>query len=349
MTIRLTKLAKRAGCAAKHPPGYLFPLLKSLPPVTDPNVLVGSATADDAAVYRLTDEIALVLTTDFFTPIVDDPYDFGAVAAANALSDVYAMGGKPLTALNLVGFPDTEIDGSVLAEILRGGAEKAREAGIDLVGGHTIKTDEPIYGLAVTGTVHPQRIISNAGGKPGDVLVLTKPLGVGIISTAAKNDQDPRGAITEAIRLMATLNRAAAEAMISVGVNAATDITGFGLLGHLRNIAMGSGCSATVWIDGLPVIPAAWEYVRAGVAPGGTHANWRFLGEWTAYEEGVDKPSQLVVCDAQTSGGMLIALPEAKVERLLTELRDRGTPCAAVVGRLEAGPAGRMTVKAKKG
>src|SRR5580704_9440374 len=169
--VRLTKIAKRAGCAAKHPPGYLFPLLGKLPKVTDPNVLVGSATADDAAIYRLDDEHALVLTTDFFTPIVDEPYDFGAIAAANALSDVYAMGGKPLTALNIVGFPD-EMDPAILGDILRGGAEKAREAGIDIVGGHTIKTDEPIYGLAVTGVVHPARVITNAGARPGDALVL---------------------------------------------------------------------------------------------------------------------------------------------------------------------------------
>jgi selenide,water dikinase len=180
MTVRLTQMAKRAGCAAKHPPGYLFPLLKNLPPVTDPRVLVGSATADDAAVYKLSNDLALVLTTDFFTPVVDDPYDFGRVAASNALSDVYAMGGTPIAALNLVGFPDDTLDGAVLARILEGGAASAREAGIDIIGGHTIKTDEPIYGLAVTGTVHPDRIFSNAGARPGDVLVLTKPLGIGM-------------------------------------------------------------------------------------------------------------------------------------------------------------------------
>src|SRR5579859_4173635 len=209
--IRLTKIAKRAGCAAKHPPGYLFPLLGGLPKVTDPNVLVGSATVDDAAVYRIDDERALVLTTDFFTPIVDEAYDFGAIAAANALSDVYAMGGKPLTALNIVGFPDEQLEAEVLGEILRGGAEKAREAGIDVVGGHTIKTDEPIYGLAVTGLVHPKRIATNAGGRPGDVLVLTKPIGVGIVTTAAKQDRDSAGAIVDAIRIMSTLNRGGAE------------------------------------------------------------------------------------------------------------------------------------------
>jgi len=270
MSVRLTKIAKRAGCAAKHPPGYLFPLLGRLPPVTDPNVLVGSSTADDAAVYKLDDERALVLTTDFFTPIVDDPYDFGAIAATNALSDVYAMGGRPISALNIVGFPDETLGVEVLAEILRGGAEKAREAGIDIVGGHTIKTDEPIYGLSVTGMVHPDRIASNAGGRPGDVLVLTKPLGLGIVTTAAKQDRDSKNAIVEAIRLMSTLNRGAAEAMATVEVHACTDITGFGLLGHLRNIARASGCVASVQLAKVPVIEAAWGYVRDEIAPGGT-------------------------------------------------------------------------------
>ena len=346
MAVRLTKIAKRAGCAAKHPPGYLFPLLGSLPKVTDPNVLVGSSTADDAAIYRIDDERALVLTTDFFTPIVDEPYDFGAIAATNALSDVYAMGGKPLTALNIVGFPEADLDVSVLGDILRGGAEKAREAGIDIVGGHTIKTDEPIYGLAVTGMVHPARVASNAGGKPGDALVLTKPLGVGIVTTAAKQDRDTAGAIREAIRLMSTLNRAAAEAMAAVGAHACTDITGFGLLGHLRNVATASGCSATVHLGAVPVIDAAWTYVREGVAPGGTHANWRFLDEWVQYDSGIDKEAQLVLCDAQTSGGLLIALEAAKADALCAELRGRGAPCAAVIGTLESGRAGSMRVVA---
>jgi selenide,water dikinase len=287
-----------------------------------------------------------VLTTDFFTPIVDEPYDFGAIAATNALSDVYAMGGTPLTALNIVGFPESDLDVSVLGEILRGGAEKAREAGIDIVGGHTIKTDEPIYGLSVTGMVHPARVASNAGGKPGDVLVLTKPLGVGIVTTAAKQDHDTAGAIREAIRLMSTLNRAAAEAMATVGAHACTDITGFGLLGHLRNVALASGCSATVRLGAVPVIEAAWTYVREGVAPGGTHANWRFLNEWVQYDAGIGKEAQLVLCDAQTSGGLLIALEAAKADALCAELRARGAPCAAVVGTLESGRAGSMRVVA---
>jgi selenide,water dikinase len=346
MSVRLTKIAKRAGCAAKQPPGYLLPLLGTLPKLTDPNVLVGSSTADDAAIYRIDDERALVLTTDFFTPIVDEPYDFGAIAATNALSDVYAMGGRPLTALNIVGFPDAELDVAVLGEILRGGAEKAREAGIDIVGGHTIKSDEPIYGLAVTGIVHPKRIATNAGGQPGDALVLTKPLGLGIVTTAAKQDRDAAGAITEAIRLMSTLNRAAAEAMAAVGAgaHACTDVTGFGLLGHLRNVTAASGCAATVRLAGVPVIEAAWGYVREGIAPGGTHANWRFLGDWVEYADGIDKNAQLVLCDAQTSGGLLVAVARDDADKLCEELRARGAPCAAVIGALEQGRAGRMRV-----
>jgi selenide,water dikinase len=344
MAVRLTKIAKRAGCAAKHPPGYLFPLLGALPKVTDPNVIIGSSTADDAAIYRIDDERALVLTTDFFTPIVDEPYDFGAIAATNALSDVYAMGGTPLTALNIVGFPDADLDPTVLGDILRGGAEKAREAGIDIVGGHTIKTDEPIYGLAVTGMVHPARIASNAGARPGDVLVLTKPLGLGIVTTAAKQDRDAARAIAEAIRLMSTLNRGAAEAMNAVGVRACTDVTGFGLLGHLRNVAAASGCAAVVRRRDVPVIEAAWSYVGEGIAPGGTHANWRFLNEWTEYGGGIEKEAQLVLCDAQTSGGLLFAVEPKKVDALVQELRERKAPCAAVIGTLDAGRPGAIRV-----
>ncbi len=345
MEIRLTKLAKRAGCAAKQPPGYLLPLLGNLPPVTDPNVLIGSNTADDAAVYKLSADLALVHTTDFFTPIVDDPYDFGAIAATNALSDVYAMGGEPLNALNIVGFPDQLLEPEVLARILQGGAEKCKEAGIDIVGGHTIKAEEPIYGLAVTGKVHPDRVFSNAGGRPGDVLVLTKPVGLGIITTAAKNDADPKNAIADAIRIMTTLNRDAAEAARAVGVTAATDITGFGLLGHLRNVAAASGCSAEIEFSKVPVLDAAREYVEAGVAPGGTHANWRFLNDWATYGDGVTREQQLLLCDAQTSGGLLLAVAPENADRLVEELTRKGTPATAIVGKLTEGAPGRIRVK----
>jgi selenide, water dikinase len=342
--VRLTQLAKRAGCAAKQPPGYLLPLLGKLPVITDPNVLVGSATADDAAVYRLGDELALVLTTDFFTPIVDRPYDFGAVAAANALSDVYAMGGRPLTALNLVGFPDAKLSVEVLVEILRGAADKAAEAGIAIVGGHTIKSEEPIFGLAVVGTVHPDKVLTNAGAKPGDMLVLTKPIGLGIISTAAKNNEDRLGSIDQAIKIMSTLNKAAAEVLEGFTVHALTDITGFGLLGHLRNVTAASGVSAQVWADQVPVLPAARDYVQAGIAPGGTHANWRFLGEWVTYAPEVSKEDQLLLCDAQTSGGLLASVPATEVAGIVQALRSAGVTEAAVVGRIEERPAGSITV-----
>lgn len=343
--VRLTQLAKRAGCAAKHPPGYLLPLLGTLRPVEDPNVLVGSATADDAGVYKLTDELALVTTTDFFTPIVDDPYDFGAVAAANALSDVYAMGGRPISALNLVGFPSATLDAKVLARILQGGADKAREAGVDIIGGHTIQTDEPIYGLAVTGTVHPDRVVTNATARAGDLLVLTKPLGVGIVATAAKRGEDAEGAIGEAIRLMTTLNRGACEAMLAVGVNAATDVTGFGLLGHLRNMLAASKLGATVWLDAVPRLDAAGRYVAAGIAPGGTHANRRFLAESVHYDEDIDEAAELLVCDAQTSGGLLIAVDPSRADALVRELEARGTPAASVIGSLDAERPGRTRVR----
>ncbi|HEY1375178.1 MAG TPA: selenide, water dikinase SelD [Gemmataceae bacterium] len=342
--VRLTQLAKRAGCAAKQPPGYLLPLLGLLPEVRDPNVLVGSATSDDAAVYRLSDDLALVLTTDFFTPIVDRPYDFGAVAAANALSDVYAMGGKPLTALNLVGFPDQKLSVEVLADILRGAADKAAEAGIAVVGGHTIKSEEPIFGLAVVGTVHPKKVLSNAGAKPGDALVLTKPIGLGIITTAAKNGEDRLGAITDAIRVMGTLNRSAAEVLAGFDVHALTDVTGFGLLGHLRNVTAASGVTARVRSAAVPVLPAAREYVRAGIAPGGTHANWKFLAEWVTFAPGLSKEEQLLLCDAQTSGGLLASVPAGDAGRLVAALHAAGVKDAAVVGRVEAAGKGRIEV-----
>lgn len=341
--VRLTQLAKRAGCAAKQPPGYLLPLLGQLPPIVDPNVLVGNATADDAAIYRLSADLALVLTTDFFTPIVDRPYDFGAVAATNAISDVYAMGGKPITALSIVGFPDA-LPAEVLVEVLRGAADKAQEAGIAIVGGHTIKAEEPIFGLAVVGTIHPDKVLANDAGQPGDVLVLTKPLGLGIISTAAKNGEDRQGAIADAIKIMTTLNRAGCEAMLAVGIHALTDITGFGLLGHLRNMTDASKVSARIFLESIPVLPAAWDYVRAGIAPGGTHANRRFLADWVTYDESLTKEEQLILCDAQTSGGLLGAVASDKVDALLRELQARGIN-GSVVGRLEAGNPGRIFVE----
>jgi selenide,water dikinase len=341
--IRLTRLAKRTGCAAKHPPGFLLPLLGLLPEVTDPNVLVGSSTADDAAVYKLSDDLALVLTTDFFTPVVDGPFDFGRVAAANSLSDVYAMGGKPLTALSIVGFPDA-LPASVLGEILRGASAVAAEAGIAIVGGHTIKTEEPIFGLAVVGTVHPDRVLANAGARPGDALILTKPIGLGLITAAAKNEVDTLNAMPEAVRVMATLNRAGADVLERFDVHALTDITGFGLLGHLRNITAASRVTAEVWADRVPVIPAARAYAREGLAPGGTRANWRFLNDWVTYVGGLPQEEQYLLCDAQTSGGLLAAVPEAIAGDVVRALEKAGTLTAAQIGRIVGPGDGKIRV-----
>jgi selenide,water dikinase len=347
-SIRLTQMAKRAGCAAKQPPGYLLPLLSHIPAFKDANVLVGSATADDAAVYKLSDELALVVTTDFFTPIVDAPCDFGAIAAANALSDVYAMGGQPLLALNLVGFPDDKLSIEVLADILRGAADKAAEAGIAIVGGHTIKSEEPTFGLCVVGTVHPEKVLTNAGAQPGDMLVLTKPIGLGVITTAAKNNEDGLAAIGLAINVMRTLNKTAAEVIAKFDVHALTDVTGFGLLGHLRNVTSASGVHARIWADAVPIIPAAREYVHKGIAPGGTHANWRFLNDWVTYEDGISKEEQLLLCDAQTSGGLLACLSRDDADSLVRALHHAGAKMAAVVGQIDEGPPGKISVSVKR-
>jgi selenide,water dikinase len=257
------------------------------------------------------------------------------------------MGGKPTAALSIVGFPDT-LPATVLGEILAGACAVAADAGIPIVGGHTIKSEEPIFGLAVVGTVHPNRVLSNAGAKPGDALILTKPLGLGIISTAAKNDQDSQGAITEAIRVMTTLNRAAAEALDTFEVHALTDITGFGLLGHLRNITAASGVTAEVWADRVPVLPAARDYVKAGIAPGGTRANAKFLADWVEYAPGVSPEEQLLLCDAQTSGGLLAAVPESQAEAAARALSDAGTLTSAVVGRITGPGGGKIRVVASE-
>jgi selenide, water dikinase len=344
-SIRLTQFAKRAGCAAKQPPDYLLSLLAGLPPIVDPNVLVGHATSDDAAVYRLSDDLALILTTDFFTPVVDRPYDFGAVAAANALSDVYAMGGTPLTALSLVGFPNSTLAPEVLAEILRGAAEKAQEAGIAIVGGHTIQTDEPIFGLAVVGQARPGSVITNSHARPGDFLVLTKPLGLGIITTAAKRNEDDQEAISEAITVMTTLNREASVIMVEAGAHALTDVTGFGLLGHLRSMTVASGVSAQVWTNLVPILHAARVYVQNGIAPGGSHANLRFLSNWVDYDLDITENERLLLCDAQTSGGLLAALPGNCVAQAVSKLRTAGAGSSALIGSIEVGLPGRISVR----
>src|ERR671932_1559191 len=269
-TVKLTALSHGAGCACKLSPAELHPLLAELPAPEDPNVLVGSDTADDAAAYRVSDDLAILTTVDFFTPIVDDPYDFGRIAAANALSDVYAMGGEPLTALNLVAFPLERLGGDVLRQILRGGGDVVRVAGALLIGGHSIDDPEPKYGLAVTGTVHPAEVLTNAGGRAGDALVLTKPLGVGAITTALKRGvSGAANLLVLAVEVMTTLNAPAARAARAAGAHGLTDVTGFGLLGHLREMAAASGVAAEVDAGAVPAIDGVEALLRDGDAVSG--------------------------------------------------------------------------------
>jgi len=285
-----------------------------------------------------------VQTVDVFTPVVDDPYHYGAISVANALSDIYAMGARPLLALNIAGFPRSKLPLQVLSEILRGGADKAEEAGVLIVGGHTIDDPEPKYGLAVTGTVHPEKIVTKAGGRPGDLLLLTKPLGLGVITTGIKQGKTPPEAVAEAIRVMETLNRAASEAMVEVGVHACTDITGYGLLGHLHEVAIASGVAARIRAGAVPMLPQAHALARAGAIAGGTARNFEFLQDKVTYDGSLDEETRLLLADAQTSGGLLMAVSPDRVDTLDAALRQRGVATVARVGELLAGPAGRITV-----
>lgn len=305
-------------------------------------MLVGTETADDAAVYRLRDDLAVIATLDFFTPVVDDPYEFGAIAAANSLSDVYAMGGKPVIALSILGFPVTKLPLETMGAILRGGAEKAAEAGCSLVGGHSIDDAEPKFGLSVVGLVHPDRILRNSGALPGDVLFLTKPLGSGILTTAIK-----RGTIEPALRefvcsVMKELNAAGAEAMEEVGVRACTDVTGFGLLGHLRGMLRASGAAARLRLSAVPIINGVIEFARNGVCPGGTRKNLENFGKTTRFDGAWSEAEKLAVADAQTSGGLLVAVPPEKADAFAAALRKRGLENAARIGEVEAGEPGRI-------
>jgi selenide,water dikinase len=296
-------------------------------------VLVGPETSDDAAVYRITDELGLVLTIDYFTPIVDDPYSYGLIAAANSLSDVYAMGARPLTMLNIVGFPKELLTENILARMFQGGVDKAREAGVEIIGGHTIDDKEPKFGFAVTGLVHPDRIYRNVGAKPGDVLVLTKPLGSGIISTAIKNGKAPRALIQTVVEVMATLNKAAAEAMVEIGANACTDVTGFGLLGHLHEMTSGSGVGARISLREIPIIPEVWGLAREGYVPGGSKSNLRFLEKTIVWNSTLEE-AKMILADAQTSGGLLISVPREKADSLRHALSSRGVNPVEFIGEI---------------
>ena len=316
-----------------------------MPPITDPNVICGMANLDDAGVYKLTDDLAIIQTIDFFTPIVDDPYTFGQIAVANALSDVYAMGGKPLTAMNVVCFPREKLDISVLQEILRGGVDKLQEAGVALVGGHSIDDTELKYGLSVTGTVHPQRLVTNSGAKPGDKIILTKPLGTGIINTALKAGMAPEETVTKVTRYMAALNDKASTLMQEIGVHACTDITGFGLIGHSVQVAQNSQVGINFNIAAIPIFPEAPEFAQRGLCPGGLHRNREFYSTAVSMSDEVPAPVRDVLFDPQTSGGLLICLEPNKTELLLNKLRQAGIEDAAIIGEVVSEPSGIVTAK----
>lgn len=309
----------------------------------DPNLLVGLDTADDAGVYKINDEVALVQTLDFFTPIVDDPYMFGQIGAANSLSDVYAMGGKPLTVMNIVAFPINTLDKSILADILAGASDKVKESGATLVGGHSIDDKEPKFGLSVTGTIHPDRIRSNAGAKPGDRLILTKPIGVGILTTAIKQDILEKEDLEEVMNVMAALNKDAAEAMENYHVNACTDITGFGLLGHTMEIAKGGNVGITISNKDVPVLSKARELAEKQVIPGGTYKNHSWLAEDIDYSSSISKLDQLILCDAVTSGGLLISVPADEADALQRDLLERNVQ-SSIIGEVTSEKAGRIQV-----
>jgi selenide, water dikinase len=308
---KLMALSHGAGCACKLPAAEIHALVAELPSTEDPRVLVGNETADDAAVYQLDDQRAIVTTADFFTPVLDDPFDFGRVAAANALSDIYAMGATPLTALNLVGWPLESLGREPLKDVLRGGAEVAREAGVAIVGGHSIDDPEPKYGLAVTGVVDPGRILRNSTAVAGHDLFLTKPIGAGVATTALKRGLATPELVASAVEVMTTLNRSASEAAQAAGASAATDVTGFGLLGHLHELTLASGLSARVDAASVPLIPGVLDLVGGSEAAiaGGTRRNREWLEETVSWGTGVDEPRRWLLCDAMTSGGLLVAAP----------------------------------------
>lgn len=311
----------------------------------DPNLIVGLERADDAGVYKLSDDLALVQTIDFFTPVVDDPFTFGQIAAANALSDVYAMGGKPLTAMNVVCFPIQSMNISVLKDILKGGLDKIREAEVTLVGGHSVEDTELKYGLSVTGTIHPERVLTNAGARPGDKLILTKPLGTGIINTAIKGKMASDESISKVIKLMTTSNKEASYIMQAVGVNSCTDITGFGFLGHACEMAQASDAGMLIHASSIPSIPEAEEYAKTGLVPGGTQRNRKFRAHQIEIDPAISPEMIDILFDPQTSGGLLISVPQEKTDELLNRLIKTGIESAAVVGEVTTESGGKIMVK----
>jgi selenide,water dikinase len=343
--VRLTDFVRHAGCASKVSQKDLHEVLEKLPEVEDPRLIVGTATADDAGVFELTPGMLIVQTVDVFTPGVDDPYTFGRIAACNSLSDVYAMGGRPVTALSVIGFPVERLPLEVMAEIIRGGMDVLADAGTILLGGHSINDEEVKFGFAVTGLVEAKGIITNAGAKPGDVLVLTKPLGTGIVSLAAQVGRASPESIAAAERAMTTLNKKAAEIMGRHGATACTDVTGFGLLGHLAQMVAESKVTAEIWAGALPLFPGVPDYVKQGLYSGANERNAEYSASWTEFAEGISEETKAVLYDAQTSGGLLVALSRERAAGALGEMKRSGLADAAIIGRILGPSSGQILVK----
>ncbi|HAM09572.1 MAG: selenide, water dikinase SelD [Bacteroidetes bacterium GWF2_41_9] len=334
MSVDLLKLVEYGGCSAKIPAKQLEEILKFLPLPFDPDILVDIDTHDDAGVYRINDELALVLTTDFFPPVCGDPYEFGQIAAANSISDVYAMGGDPVLALNIMMFPAKDLPMEAYAEILKGGFDKAAEAGVRIIGGHTIDDSPPKYGLAVVGFIHPYKIITNAGAKPGDKLILTKPVGTGVIMTAQRMGIADQADIEEAKRQMKLLNRTGAEVMKKHGIRGATDITGFGLAGHALKMARASKVSMNINMKNVPLIGKAYNLVDDGCIPGASFRNMEYAENDTSFAAELDYNLKMIAFDAQTSGGLLMSVPPEKANSVIVDLHLAGLTSSAIIGKV---------------
>ncbi len=345
--IELTKFVENAGCASKINQNDLKIVLAGLPKTEDPRVLVSADTCDDAGVFKVSDDLALVQSVDIFTPSVDDPYTFGQIAAANSVSDIYAMGGLPLTALSIIGFPIETMSHRIMNQILRGGVEKMEEAGVSIVGGHSIKDNEVKFGFAVTGTIHPEKIITNAKAQPGDILVLTKPLGTGVIGFASQIGKASAESLNTISQSMAELNKIPAEIMVDMGVKTATDVTGFGLLGHLSEMAAQSKVTVDIFVDRVPVFDGVFDYIQQGMISGAIERNKEFASQYVTTTSGVSEERETVLYDPQTSGGLLIAIHPDGVEELVSRLKKKGIEHTSVIGKVVSKSDGQIILKNK--
>ena len=344
-TVKLTEYSNGLGCASKMQAEYLLDVLADMPKITNPDVLIGNDTSDDAAVYKLTNELAIVQTVDFFAPIVNDPYSFGQIAAANAISDIYAMGAKPVFALNVVAFPEKSLPREVLKQILKGAQDKATEAGINILGGHTVKDDEPKFGMTVTGIIHPDKIMDNSHAQPDDVVILTKPLGTGIITTGMKKEITPPDIEKRAIETMSKLNNIAAEVVHEFPVSSCTDVTGFGLLGHFSEMTRGSHVDAEIYFDKLPFIKGLFDLPIIDLIAGGTKNNKEFVEDKVVYREDFSDLNKLIINDAQTSGGLLISLQKKHADNFILKCKEKGLNDACIIGRIIEKGKGTIYVK----